>query len=124
GYTGYGVCPFCSTQTAQLAANKAEFEKRNAEVMIIFPGDGEHLAEFIADVTQVDREKADVEAVGWPVVLDKDLQAVNLLGIAEDLAKPSVFIVDEQGNVVFTYVGANRTDRPSAKALLTQLDAL
>ncbi|MEM6798511.1 MAG: redoxin domain-containing protein [Planctomycetota bacterium] len=124
GYYGGRVCPFCATQTAQLAAAKDEFTKRDAVVLIIYPGSGEHLPDFVAAVTEVDREQADFAAVGWPVLLDKDLAAVNLLGIAADLARPSSFIVDKQGNVVFAYVGANRTDRPSAKALLSQLDEL
>ncbi|MEM9184974.1 MAG: redoxin domain-containing protein [Planctomycetota bacterium] len=124
GYYGGAVCPFCVTQTAELAAKKEEFEKRDAAVLIIYPGSEEHLPDFAAAVTQTDREKADIEAVGWPVLLDRDLSAVNLLDIAADLASPSTFIIDKRGNVVFAYVGANRTDRPSVGAVLSRLDAL
>lgn len=124
GYSGGMICPFCTTQVAQLAANKQEFVDRDAEVLVIYPGSSEHLPDFAAAVMSVDREKADIAAVKWPVLLDPDLQAVKLLNIAADLALPSTFIIDKQGNVVFAYVGANRTDRPSAKALLAQLDAL
>ncbi len=124
GYFGGTICPFCTTQTAQLAASHSEFIKRSARVLIIYPGAEEHLMDFAAAVTRVDREKADIQAVKWPVLLDRNLSAVNLLDIAAELAQPSTFIIDKQGNVVFAYVGANRTDRPSVQALLDQLDAL
>lgn len=124
GYSGGTICPFCATQSAQLAANHQEFLDRDAQVMIIYPGAVEHLPDFAAAVSNVDRELADIAAVKWPVLLDPDLNAVNLLDIAADLARPSTFIIDKQGNVVFAYVGANRTDRPSVKAMLDQLDAI
>jgi len=123
GYSGGTICPFCTMQTAQLAASHQKFLDRDARVIIIYPGSKKYLPDFAAAVTNVDREQADIAAVKWPVVLDPDLKAVNLLDIAADLAKPSTFIIDKQGNVVFAYVGANRTDRPSVKALLEQLDA-
>jgi len=124
GYSGGTICPFCTLQTAQLAAKHQDFLDRDSRVIIVYPGSGKHLPDFAAAVTNVDREKADIAAVKWPVVLDPDLTAVNLLDIAADLARPSTFIIDKQGNVVFSYVGANRTDRPSVKALLDQLDAI
>lgn len=124
GYSGGMICPFCTTQVAQLAARHQEFVDRDTSVLVIYPGSSDHLPDFVAAVTNVDREKADVAAVKWPVLLDPDLSAVNLLNIAADLAQPSTFIIDKQGNVVFAYVGANRTDRPSVNALLGQLDAL
>ena len=124
GYSGGMVCPFCTVQTSQLATNYQKFVDRNARVMIIYPGSKQHLPDFVAAVTSSEREKADIAAVKWPVVLDPELKAVNLLDIAADLAQPSTFIVDEQGNVTFAYVGANRTDRPSVQAMLAQLDNL
>ncbi|MEM8864216.1 MAG: redoxin domain-containing protein [Planctomycetota bacterium] len=124
GYYGGSVCPFCVTQTAELTANKPAFEERDAVVLIVYPGSSEHVADFAAAVTQTDREKADIAAVGWPVVLDQNLEAVHYLNIAADLASPSTFIIDKEGNVAFAYVGATRTDRPSVKAVLEQLDAL
>jgi hypothetical protein len=46
------------------------------------------------------------------------------LGIRGDLAKPSVYVLDKQGNVVYAYVGETLTDRPSVRVLLAQLDKL
>lgn len=119
GYYYGAICPFCTTQTAQLAANKAEFEKRDAEVLVIFPGSGEQLPAFVEAVNTYQKTEGEL---AWPVLLDKDLSAVELLDIAANLAAPSTFIINKQGKVVYSYVGANRTDRPSARAILAELD--
>ena len=50
------------------------------------------------------------------------MSACDRLGIRDDLAKPSTYILDTRGNVVYAYVGETSTDRPSVKAVLTQLD--
>jgi peroxiredoxin len=119
GYPGY-ICPNCSAQTSRLISNYPEFVKRDAEVLIVFPGPTEHLQEF--------RERTEGEAgkkaVPFPIVLDKDFHAVDRLGIRGDLAKPATFIVDKHGDVIFAYVGVNTSDRPSLKAMLNQLDAI
>ena len=62
--------------------------------------------------------------VPFALLLDQDLKAVELLGIRGDLAKPSTYILDKQGNAVFAFVGESTADRPSVKALLAQLDKL
>ena len=36
GYNG-AICPYCSTQTARLISNYAEFQKRNAEIVVGYP---------------------------------------------------------------------------------------
>src|SRR5688572_28997968 len=42
-----GFCPNCLAQTKSLCANHAEFEKRNAVVLTVFPGPSERINEFI-----------------------------------------------------------------------------
>ena len=123
GYSGGMICPFCATQTAELAAKRGEFESRDAVVLVIYPGAEEHLSDFTKAVARFQGDSAS-EANNWPVLLDKDLTAVTLLDIIEDLASPSTFIINKRGDVVFAYVGANRWDRPSTQAILDQLDAL
>ena len=56
------------------------------------------------------------------MLLDKECQACERLGIRDDLAKPSTYILDKRGNLVYAYVGETSTDRPSVKAILKQLD--
>jgi peroxiredoxin len=119
GFPGY-VCPNCSAQTSRLINNYREFSKRDAEVLVVFPGPTDHLKDFV-DKSQ---EEAGKKTTPFPIVLDKDFQAVDRLGIRGDLAKPATYIIDKQGNVRFAYVGANTADRPSLKAMLDQLDAI
>jgi peroxiredoxin len=87
-------------------------------VLVVFPGPSQHLQDFV----QRSREQADNTPVPFAILLDENFQAVDKLGIRADLAKPSTYIVDKQGKVVFAYVGATSTDRPSVKAVLEQLD--
>jgi peroxiredoxin len=112
-------CPSCLAQAGSLMANKEEFAKRKAEVLVVFPGPSERLGEFL--------RKAKMQTPGEPnpafqVLLDKECSACDRLGIRDDLAKPSTYILDTRGNVVFAYVGETSTDRPSVKAILTQID--
>jgi peroxiredoxin len=114
-------CPFCLAQTASLMANAAEFQKRDGTVLVVYPGPSDRVAEFI---DQAKGQAAGVTAAPFPVLLDRDCAACDTLGIRDDLAKPSVYVLDKRGNVVYAYVGETMTDRPSVKALLAQLDKL
>jgi peroxiredoxin len=119
GFTGM-VCLYCSAQTARLITNHKEFVKRGAEVLVVYPGPKEHVPTFLTRA----REEADRAAVPFRVLLDPDFAAVDKLGIRGQLAKPSTYILDKQGQVRFAYVGASLSDRPSLKAMLAQLDQL
>ena len=65
-----------------------------------------------------------MDEVPFPILLDENLEAVNFLQIAADLALPSTFLLDTKGDVRFAYVGSAPNARPSIKALLHQLDGL
>ncbi len=112
-------CPTCLAQAGSLMANREEFARRNAEVLVVFPGPSERLGEFL----QRARAQAPGEPdAGFRVLLDRECRACDRLGIRDDLAKPSTYVLDTQGNVVYAYVGETSTDRPSVKAVLAQLD--
>ncbi len=116
-----GLCPTCLAQTGSLMANREEFARRGAEVLVVFPGPSERLPEFL--------ERAKTMTPGEPdkgirVLLDRECTACERLGIRDDLAKPSTYILDIHGKVVYAYVGETSTDRPSVKAMLAQLDAI
>jgi peroxiredoxin len=119
-FPGGVFCPGCLAQMNSLVANHAEFKKRETEVLAVFPGPSERAGEFLVNAKA--REGEAPSPV--PLLLDKDLAAVKVLGIPGDLAKPSTYILDRKGNVVFAFVGEGTTDRPSVKALLAQLDKL
>ncbi|WP_439626412.1 peroxiredoxin family protein [Gemmata sp.] len=113
-------CPGCLAQMNALVANAAEFKKRGAEVLVVFPGPSEKAGEFLTTAKAREGDKASP----IPLLLDMDMAAVTVLGITGDRAKPSTYVLDRKGNVVYAYVGEHTTDRPSIKALLGQLDKL
>jgi peroxiredoxin len=119
-FPGGVFCPGCLAQVNALTANHEEFKKREAEILMVFPGPTEKLPEFLT-TAKVDGSGGNPR-VPFALLLDKDLRAVDLLGIRGDLAKPSTYILDRKGNAVFAFVGETTTDRPSVKALLAQLD--
>lgn|SRR5262245_37756620 len=121
-FPGGIFCPGCLAQVNALTANHEEFKKRDAEILMVFPGPSNKLQQFLAD-GKVDGNSGNPK-VPFPLLLDKDLKAVDTLGIRADWAKPSTYILDKQGNAVFAFVGETTTDRPSVKALLAQLDKL
>jgi peroxiredoxin len=115
-------CPGCLAQVNSLTANHPEFKKRDGEILMVFPGPTDKLPEFLA-TAKVDGAGGNPR-VPFSLLLDRDLKAVDSLGIRGDLAKPSTYILDKRGNAVFAFVGETTTDRPSVKALLAQLDKL
>lgn len=117
-------CPGCLAQVNALVAHYDEFKKRDAEVLVLFPGARDTLPQYLKE-GQVDGVGGN-PSVPFPVLLDPDFKAVDSLGIRAQLARQSTFIIDKRGDVVFGYVGvwADSYDRPSVKALLAQLDKL
>jgi hemoglobin len=119
---GFGgtVCIHCSAQTLALADAMPEFRKRDAEVILVYPGRAESAPAFVAAVKGL-REGFEPP---FPIVLDTDLVAVRTFRIEGNLAKPTAIILDEQGVVRFAHVGRQPADRPSAKELLDVLDRI
>ena len=109
-------CPYCVAQANSMAAHTSQFKNRDAEVLVLFPGPAKQINDFI------DRAAPAKKSLPFPLLLDKDLVVCDRLGIRGDWAKPSTYIVDKKGAVVYAYVGETRTDRPSVKAMLAQLD--
>ena len=64
------------------------------------------------------------DRVPYPILLDINLTSVDQLGIRSELAKPSTYIIDRQGRVLFAYVGESIADRPSVDSVLKQLAQL
>ncbi len=114
-----GFCPSCLAQTSALMANRAEFARRGAEVLVVFPGPSDRLGEFLQTAKRQTPGEPDRN---FRVLLDRECAACARLGIRDDLAKPSTYVLDTHGDVVYAYVGATSTDRPSVKAVLAQLD--
>ena len=115
-------CPFCKTQTARLVANYEKFEALDAEILVVYPGERDHVDEFIKAAQGVDKQQ--VADVPFPIVLDQKMEAVDYFGIRSKLAHPATYVIDKKGKVQLAYVGNDMSpDRPSVKALLRTLQA-
>lgn len=116
---GGAFCPSCLAQTSSLLANQQEFIERSVAVLVVYPGPTDRLGEFLAKAkSQTSGEPAAI----FQVLLDQECLACAKLGIRDDLAKPSTYILDSAGKLVYAYVGETSTDRPSIKAIVNQLD--
>ncbi|MEZ0230605.1 MAG: peroxiredoxin family protein [Planctomycetota bacterium] len=114
-----GVCIACSGQTLALSQNLDEFEKRDAEVFIVYPGKAETAYKFLDAVSDL---QGSTTPLPLELLLDVDLAVVKDFRIEGRLAKPTSIIVDKQGVVQFAHVGRNKTDRPTVPELLKALD--
>jgi peroxiredoxin len=112
-------CPYCTAQTSRLAANYAAFAERDAEVLVVYPGPLDHVDEFVSAV----KADAKSDALPFPLLYDEDFAGVDKLNIRWQLARPSTFILDKEGQLRFAYIGKDIADRPSVAAMLKQLDA-
>ena len=122
GFNGK-LCPFCTTQTSRLVANYEKFQKRDCEVIVVYPGPEDYLDEFLQAALETEKEQ--VDDVPFPIVLDRNFKATDFFDIHSMHAHPSTYLIDKQGNAKFAYVGIDSTaDRPSIKALLNRLDNL
>jgi peroxiredoxin len=117
--TGGAFCPSCLAQVSGVMANRAEFEERGVEVLVLFPGPGDRAGEFVETAR---RQTPGEPLQAFRLLLDRDLSTCTRLGIRADLAKPSTYVLDTAGRVTYAYVGETSTDRPSVKAVLAQLD--
>jgi peroxiredoxin len=124
GYFG-SICPFCSTQMHALAEAYNEFDKRGARVAVVFPvsqpTDRERWKELEASILE---QLPAGSSVPFPILIDVELNAVDQLGIREELSKPSTFIIDQSKNLRYKYIGSDPADRPDVKTILKQLDGL
>ena len=125
GYTN-PICPYCSTQVARLIDQYSKISSLNAEVVVVYPvvekKDGTNLEAFLTKSREVINDPQ--RPVPFPVLLDMQLTNVNRLGIRKDLSKPATYIIDSQGRVRFAYIGESLSDRPSAAAVLAELQKL
>ncbi len=88
---------------------------------------GEILAVSV-EAAEIAQHVSDLLDLQYPVLSDSDHQVsdeygvYNLLG--DNLATPSVFLIDLQGIVRWVYIGQSTGDRPSNEMILGELHNL
>ena len=124
GFPGF-ICPYCTTQTAQLAARYGELTAAGAEVAIVYPtkeDDREKVREFVAACNEILEEEGEA-GLPFPVLLDPGTKVVRRYNIEGDLSKPSTYVLDAQGVVHYAYVGRTSDDRPSVDRILKEVQS-
>ena len=74
------------------------------------PGDGQKVASELK--------------LSYPILSDiskKFIRAYGVLHPSEGIARPSMFLVDKQGKIVWKYVGLEASDRPAMATVLQQI---
>lgn len=97
-----------------MQANYESFRNVGAEVVAL----------AVAPLASVDGARQVVKAT-FPMLADphhgvaESYGVYNLLG--DQLAAPSVFVIDTDGHIVWSRIGQSATDRPNAQKILEKL---
>jgi peroxiredoxin len=66
--------------------------------------------------------------IAYPILSDPEHEVVDQYGVynllGDSVAAPSVFVIDTEGVIRWTYVGQSSGDRPTNEMILEQLTAL
>ena len=119
GWPGY-QCPLCTRQVHDFVANAAEFGKRNASVVMVYPGPMDQLQaraqEFLQDKNWPS---------GFVYLLDPDYRFTHAYGLRweakKETAYPSTFVIERGGKIRFAQVSHSHGNRLSAARALAEL---
>ncbi len=97
-----------------LQANYERFQELGAEI----------LALAVQDVTRAKRMQ-ELTGAAFPILADPDHAIATQYGVFDRLgdgvAAPSVFIIDSNGHIVWSYIGRDAFDRPAVDAIIAHL---
>ncbi|MCX7682911.1 MAG: peroxiredoxin family protein [Anaerolineae bacterium] len=98
----------------QLQQNYQAFLDKGAEIVAL----------AVAPASSVDGVRQAIGAA-YPMLADSEHKVAEAYGVynllGDGLAAPSVFIIDPNGHIVWSYIGSSPTDRPSVAAILEHL---
>ena len=122
GWPGY-QCPICSRQVGEFLAKKEEFTKHGAEVVMIYPGPADLLAEHAKEF-QGKREFTG----NYHYLLDPDYKFTTAWGLRweaeRETAYPSTFVIGKDGKIKFGNTSTTHGGRVSAATVLEELEKL
>jgi len=99
----------------QLREAYPAFEEAGAEIVAL----------AVSPVSSVETGVLNVIDPPFPLLADPEHDVAQAFGVYDLLgtgyAAPSVFVIDTDGDIVWSYVGQSSTDRPSADAVLEQV---
>ncbi len=95
----------------------AEFEKRDAQLLVIAPDSLEHAQSYFES-----------HEIPFPCLADPDQEVYRQYDVKSALVslgqRPGLFIVDGDGVVRYAYLGWQQWEIPSVEETLRQLDGL
>ncbi len=120
---GFGgqVCVYCTAQTKALAKEAARLAALDTDVLVVFPGPSSGLDAFME---AYERTFGKGERPPYTFAYDSDMKLVEALGIVDNIAVPSVLLLDKEGLIRWSHVAKDLSDRPSATQILKQIEAL
>lgn len=89
----------------------AEFAQRDAQIIALAHQTVEEANTMVTNVSAV------TGRISFPVLADMD----RIVSDSYNVIQPSVFIINQDGRIVWDYVGDSNIDRPSKTAILDHL---
>ena len=119
-------CPVCQLQLQELAQQCEEIQRRGVAVVLISPQTPQRSA------TQAKRLNANVQlyidnknrAAKTLGILHRHGVPLGIFGYGRDTVLPTVLIVDEDGNILFTDLTNNFRVRPRVATLISAIDGV
>ncbi len=110
-------CPFCRRHLAKLSHDYPEFQKRNAEVLVLGPGNLETFKRVwkMEGYSMIGLSDSDSK------VSDLYKQEVNLLKLGR---MPALAVIDKQGILQFIHYASSMSDIPENSAIFEILEKL
>jgi peroxiredoxin len=104
------------SQLGQLEADLAQFRQKNTKVIAIAVQDEAGAQASVGGAN-----------VSFPVLADPDHRVADVYGVynllGDGVATPAVFVVDKSGQIAWSYIGQNISDRPNNQTILENLPA-
>lgn len=113
-------CPVCTRQVQDYIASAAEFARRGARVLMVYPGPADRLKAHAQEFLQNKH---------WPAnflfVTDPDYAFTQAYGLRweakKETAYPSTFIIERGGKVAFAHVSKSHGNRLGAARALAEM---
>ena len=109
--------PVCTTELAEAARLKPEFEKRNAKIIGLSVDPSESHSKWAQDIEDTQKQR-----INFPLIADADKKVSSLYGMIHPKADPAVtvrtvYIIDPQKKVRLTLTYPPSTGRNFAEVL-------
>ena len=95
--------------------NYETFQEAGAEIVAL----------AVASLSTVERNVLNALNVPYPVLADPDHEVTEKYGVynllGDSLAAPAVFVIDTDGEILWSHVGSGPGDRPSPSLILENL---